>query len=369
MIRSTGFLARCSALLLSLLSIPVSAAMLPGFRVETIATADGFVSSVVADSQGTVWFTTTDGWIHRLAPDGTTSRIVQLPTRAGGNGGLLGMALLDDATAVVHYTTWYGEKVLDDVIARVDLTSGAQTVLAAFPCDVEVRERGVSSEHHGGNPTVAPDGSVFVGIGEYGGFTLAQKPEWNGGKIWRIDPQTGAATQWALGLRNPYDLAWDPMLQRIVVADNGPVGGDELHVVDEGDNCGWPLTFGTEPPAEGATPPVFTFDRTVAPTGLARLGGQHDLLRRGYLLGAFVPRALYYFSSVARNAASTPVAIFDGFSGFVIDVTEGPDGSLWLATAWNGVTSIHRLHAPARGDCNGDARVDWRDILALLAEL
>lgn len=346
----------------------VAAAMLPGFRVETVAAADGFVSSVVADSRGTVYFTTTDGWIHRV-DGGVAVPVVAVPTKAGGNGGLLGMALLDDTTAVVHYTTWSGEKVLDDVIARVDLVNGTQFVLKAFVCDIELRERGVSDEHHGGNPTIGPDGMVFVGIGEYAGRTIAQKPEWNGGKIWRIDPRTGDALQWALGMRNPYDLAWDPGLAKVVVTDNGPDAGDELNVVAEGENCGWPLTFGYQPPVEGTVAPLFTFDHTVAPTGLARLSGANALLRGGYLLGAFVTRAIYYFPSIATTPVAAPTAIFDFFPEFVIDVTEAKDGSLYFATAWGSSSTIHRLHVPARGDCNGDGATDWRDIDPLMQEV
>jgi glucose/arabinose dehydrogenase len=357
------------AVLVLLLSHHLAAEMLPGFRVDAVARGEGFVSSVVVDSKGLVYFTTTDGWIHRATGDGESERVVAMPTHAGGNGGLLGMVLVDDRTAIVHYTTWSREKVLDDVIAKVDLINSTQAVLKAFACDVELRERGVSDEHHGGNPTLGPDGMVFVGIGEYGGRTIAQKPEWNGGKIWRIDPRTGDATQWAVGMRNPYDLAWDPELQRIVIADNGPEQGDEVHVVAEGANCGWPLTFGRGAQFEGSTAPVFTFDRTVAPTGLARLSGANPLLARGYLLGAFVSRAIYYFPTLATQIVNEPTAIVEAFPEFVIDVTEGRDGSIYFATAWGAASTIYKLQPPARGDCNGDSLVDWRDIHPLVQEL
>src|SRR6185295_18838409 len=223
-----------------------SAATLPGFRVEPLARAGSFVSSVVTDSNGTIYFTTTDGWIQRV--DGSfATKTASLPTHAGGNGGLLGMALVDDRTAVVHYTTWDrdGEqdgdlaKVLDDVVSRVDLMTGAETVVHTFVCDIESRMRGASSEHHGGNPALGPDGSVFVGIGEYGGHVIAQKPEWNGGKVWHIE-RDGSTTQWALGMRNPYDLAWDPESQRVVVFVNREEGADEINLITEGSNCGWP---------------------------------------------------------------------------------------------------------------------------------
>ncbi|HEX8252836.1 MAG TPA: PQQ-dependent sugar dehydrogenase [Thermoanaerobaculia bacterium] len=345
------------------------AATLPGFRVETIARADGFVSSIVTDSRGTIYFSTTDGWIHRVDAPGAT-RLVSLPTRAGGNGGLLGMALLDDDTAAVHYTTWNGltgtaARVLDDVISKIDLRSGAETVLKTLVCDVTNRNSGASSEHHGGNLTVAPDGSIFVGIGDYGTYIIAQKPEWNAGKIWRIDP-TGNATQWARGMRNPYDLAWDPDRGSIVVADNGAEGGDELNVVHQGENCGWPHTYGNQPPVAGMVPPAYVFENTVAPTGLQRLKPDaNPMLRRGFLAGAFVTRAVYYFTNELNEA----FPVVEGFSEFVIDVTQAPNGDIYFATAGGSGTAIHRLHVPRRGDCNGDGTADARDVLPLTEEL
>jgi glucose/arabinose dehydrogenase len=355
--------------LLLLLPAAARAAMLPGFRVETVARADGFVSSLVVDSKGTVYFTTTDGWIQRI-DGGQATKIAALPTRAGGNGGLLGMALAGDDTAVVHYTTWSAHDfVLDDVIARVDLATGAETVVHAFVCDIEKRDRGVSSEHHGGNPTVAEDGSIFVAIGDYNGRTIAQKPEWNGGKIFRIDP-AGEVSQWAIGVRNPYDLVWDPGLQLLVFTDNGPDAGDELNAVAAGSNCGWPRTFGNEPPLEGAVAPQYVFPGTVAPTGLARLDGASALLPRGYLLGAFVTRAIYYVPDIEQRPAPDPIAILENFDEFVIDVTQAPSGEVYFATAsFPGSTAIHRLHIPLRGDCNGDGLADWRDFLPLMSEL
>lgn len=357
----------------ALLTTTARADLLPGFRLETVARAEGFVSSIVTDSKGTIYFTTTDGWIHRV--EGSESvRVAALPTRSGGNGGLLGMALLDDDHAVVHYTTWTHEtgelaKVLDDVIARVDLRNGAASTLHTFVCDIDNRLHGASSEHHGGNPTVAPDGSIFVGIGEYGGGLIAQKPEWNGGKIWRIDPSTGEVAQWALGMRNPYDLAWDPELERVVVADNGSAGGDELHILAQGDNAGWPWTYGDQPPLEGANVPAYVWPETVAPTGLLRLNGGNSMLKRGYLVASFVTRGLYYFPNVTTNPIAHPVPLAHALPDYVIDVTQAPNGDVIVGAAtWTG-TVIHRLHVPPRGDCNGDGAADWRDVYPMMLEV
>jgi glucose/arabinose dehydrogenase len=356
-------------LFLFLFALTLRAEVLPGFRVEAVGRVDGFVSSVVADSHGVIYVTTTDGWIHRVV-GGVASRVASLPTHAGSNGGLLGMALVDDGTAVVHYTVWGGDDlVVDDVISRVDLGSGAETVLVSFACDVEVHAHGASSEHHGGNPIVGPDGSVFVGIGEYGAQSVAQRSGWNGGRIWRIDA-SGSATQWAMGLRNPYDLAWDAERESVIASDNGENAGDELNVIPAGSNCGWPLTYGDRPGVEGMLPPVYVFPETVAPTGLARLDGANDMLRRGFLSGAFVTSSLYYFPSLTVTPVADPIAIVQGFDEAIIDVTQAASGEIYFASAsFVPTTTVYRLEVPARGDCNGDHVLDAQDMLALLREI
>jgi hypothetical protein len=67
-----------------------------------------------------------------------------------------------------------------------------------------------------------------------------------------------------------------------------------------------------------------------------------------------------------------PYAIVDAFDEFVIDVTEGPDGNVYFATAAfapGPETTIQRLVPPALGDCSGDGLVDFRDFVSLQHEL
>lgn len=344
--------------LLLLLSIRLDAATLPGLRVESLGPTAGFASSLAIDSQGTIYYSTTAGGIYRL---GQSNAIAMVVTNAIGNSGLLGMALLDDRTAVVHYTT-PGQTY--DVVSKIDLVTGAETLLHAFACDIEIPERGSNSEHHGGNPSVAPDGSIFVGIGDFGGGLIASLPDWNGGKVFRIAPN-GSVTQFARGLRNPFDTAWDVDSRRLVIADNGPVGGDEIHVVSEGAYCGWPFTYGHTPPVFGGAAPDFVFDDTVAPTGIVRLNGANPFLRRGYLVGAFVTKAIYYFPDLDAHPIPEPVTLFDHEAGFVIDIAQSASGDIYFT---NG-KAIYRLNPPPRGDCNGDGIANAADLASLSLEL
>src|SRR5256885_10256270 len=91
------------SLLLLLGSLAAPAAVLPGFSVERLGAPSGFPTSVAVDSHGTIYYTTTAGDLFRFV-DGQSIAVAHLPTQANGDSGLLGMALRDDATAVVHYT-------------------------------------------------------------------------------------------------------------------------------------------------------------------------------------------------------------------------------------------------------------------------
>ena len=352
-------------LLILLLASAARASTLPGFHVQVLQGTTGFLTALVVDSRGTIYYSIKSGDVLRIGPDekasGKAVVVAHVATEANGNCGLIGLALRDDHTAIIHYTT---PAITYDIVSAIDLNTGAESEIHRFVCDKDVAERGVSTEHHGGNLAVAPDGSIFLAIGDYGEGGLAQDPAWNGGKLWHILPD-GSAVQFALGFRNPFDLAWDAAAQRIIITDNGDAVDDEIDVVAEGDDCGWPLTAGNRPPVTGMRPPVYTFPVVVAPTGLAPLSGRNPILRRGYLLGSFVAKALFYVPDVYASPVPDPVAVIQNESDPIIDVAEGPDGSIYFASGF----VIYKLVVPASGDCNGDSVVDAADISALSKEL
>lgn len=334
-------------------------AALPGFGVRLAANTAGFTTSVVVDSKGVVYYTTQQGNVFRLDDAGQSALLAHVDTVKTGNSGLLGMALRDDKTAIVHYTT---ANQVADVVSSIDLDSGAETVIHSFYADIDVPSRGSSPEHHGGNPSIAADGSIFLPIGDYGGFVVATLPDWNGGKIFRIFPD-GSVQQFARGFRNPFDVAWDAANQRLIAPDNGDIADDEINIVHLGDDCGWPHTMGDDGPViPGTVRPVYTFPNIVAPTGLTALSGRNPILQHGYLLGGFVTKAIYYIADIDHPA---PIALIQGETTPIIDVAEGPNGEIYFCTA----TAIYRLNVPLRGDCNGDGIVDVADIDALEKEL
>jgi Glucose / Sorbosone dehydrogenase/Dockerin type I domain len=345
---------------LLMIASAVHAAALPGFRVQKLGAASGFPDSIAIDSHNTIYYTTTAGSLFRFS-NGTSQLVTRVNTTAIGDSGLLGMALLNDDTAVVHYTNG---ALTADVISTIDLKTAAETVLHSFPCDIDLPTRPCAAEHHGGNPSVGADGSIFVGIGDYGGRLIAALPEWNGGKIWRIKP-SGEVEQFARGFRNPFDTSWDDANQRLIVPDNGDLADDEINIVHFGDFCGWPLTMGSQPPIEGAVAPRYVFPIIVAPTGLIAVNGRSGYFPTGYLLSAFVTKALYYIPNIDAQPFPDPIAVISGITPMIIDVAQSPDGTIYFVAA----DGLYQLIPPLRGDCNGDGRVDAADAAALAQEL
>lgn len=328
--------------------VAVKARALPGFRVEKVDDLVPFVSSIAVDSTGQVYYSTTSG---RILRGGQT--VATVATDAMGNSGLIGMALESDDSAVVHYTT---PNQTADVIARIDLRTGRETLIHEFVCDIEVPSRGSNPEHHGGNPIVAPDGSIFVAIGDYGSFAIAARPEWNAGKVFRIRPD-GSVEQFARGFRNPFDMAWDAANERLFIPDNGDANDDEINVIQAGAFCGWPFTMGNGPEVEGAVKPVYVWPSIVAPTGV--VAPKNRWMKGGYLIGTFVGRTIFFVKD-----GGTPVSLIDAPVGSIVDVAETPDGRILFTTGF----ALYELVMPQAGDCDGNGLINAQDLDALARE-
>ncbi len=330
---------KASPLALLLFALSTHAATFPGFGVQFLGKTSGFATSIAIDSRGTIYYTSTNGNLFRFE-GGQSTLVAHVVTEGIGDSGLLGMALRDDNTAVVHYTT---PGQVADIISTIDLTTGREVILHSLICDIELPARGSSAEHHGGNPSVAADGSIFVGIGDYGGGLIAALPNWNAGKIFRIRPD-GTLEQFASGFRNPFGMVWDAANQRLIATDNGDIGNDEINIVHKGDFAGWPFTEGTKPPVPGAIPPIYTWPMTVAPTGMIALSGRNPTLRQGYLIGGFITKAIHWVPDIDVRPLPDPIVLISKETDWVIAIAEAPNGDIFFVTG----KAVYKLIVPMR---------------------
>lgn len=112
--------------------------------------------------------------------------------------------------------------------------------------------KAIITNHTGGRMALDRHGSLIVGVGEhrFDGISYpqiaAQDDTSSYGKLIRIDLETGRTSVYAKGVRNPQGLLLDQE-GNLWETEHGPRGGDELNLIHEGNNYGWPLvTYGTE---------------------------------------------------------------------------------------------------------------------------
>lgn len=108
-------------------------------------------------------------------------------------------------------------------------------------------EPGAASES-GGRMAYRGDGTLYLALGAHyiTEPKISQDPNTTFGKIIEIDLATSSWRVFSKGHRNPEGLAFLENGQ-LLATDQGPMGGDELNVITQGNNYGWPnVTLGTE---------------------------------------------------------------------------------------------------------------------------
>src|SRR5438270_608665 len=113
--------------------------------------------------------------------------------------------------------------------------------------------------------------------------------------------------------------------------------------------------MGNGPPIAGATPPVYTFSNVVAPTGIVAVNGQSPYFRSGYLLGAFVTKALYYIPDVDARPFPDPIPVLRGDTASIIDVAQAPNGDILFVTG----SAIFKLVVPIGQQSAAEAEEQW----------
>ena len=155
--------------------------------------------------------------------------------------------------------------------------------------------------HKGGQLVFGPDGFLYIGLGDGGSGGDPQNNAQNLssflGKMLRIDVDPPFATGkeyaipadnpfagggglpeiYAYGLRNPWRFSFEPVTNRMFVADVGQDSFEEIDIMQKGGNFGWRVMEGTHcfNPATGCDTsnkilPIFEYPHT---DGIAVIGG------------------------------------------------------------------------------------------------
>ncbi|PTS89507.1 MULTISPECIES: PQQ-dependent sugar dehydrogenase [unclassified Caulobacter] len=233
----------------------------------------------------------------RVGDSFTMAKGVQVPTPPGKSiacdfqgslGGVKGF-LTDPARGVAYLAYHFRPGSPDCVkLAVVRYTLSGETLSAPktlFETDPCYSEHIAALTQAGGSFAMKPDGVLYFGVGDFGGMVNAQMDDQAYGKIYRYDPRSGEVAVLAKGVRNPQGLSWAG--GSLYESEHGPKGGDEINIVHEGDNLGWPVDslgaaynrdiYGDDPLDAGfiwghstiSKSPAFAYVPSIAPTGIA----------------------------------------------------------------------------------------------------
>jgi len=211
-----------------------------------------------------------------------------------------------------------------------------------------------AGNHNGGAIHFGLDGKLYVAVGDGGSnASNSQSLGTLSGKLLRINSNgtipsdnpfvatAGARGEiWALGLRNPYTFAGDPLTGKIHINDVGQSSWEEINLAIKGANYGWPtcegMNCGSNP---NFTNPIYTYSHSV---GQAITGGAF------YRAGRFPAQydGSYFFADylggwIKRLDMNNQVTDFWNPQNGPVDLKVGLDGALYYLSIFN--ASVYKI--------------------------
>jgi glucose/arabinose dehydrogenase len=348
------------------------------FEVKTVA--DGLEQpwAIELFEDGRMLVTERPGRLRVVTPDGALSEpVTGLPeVDARDQGGLLDVAIAPDFSSSQTIYWSYAEPReggTGTALAKGRLvTDGGAPRVEDVQVIFQQQPTMDSTLHYGSRIAFAPDGTLFLTLGERSileGRVQSQDLGSHLGKVIRIhadgsvpadnpfvDREGALPEIWSYGHRNMQGATIHPDTGALWVVDHGARGGDELNTPAAGKNYGWPIiTYGIEysgePIGEGITQkegmeqPVYYWDPVIAPSGMLFYTGDVFPAWRGSLfIGSLGGEHLDRLTLDGERVVGEERLLTD-LQQRIRDVVQGPDGAIYVVTG-EGAGRILKLVAP-----------------------
>lgn len=220
----------------------------------------------------------------------------------------------------------------------LELGTGAPR-LTGFKVIWRQRPKVDSDVHFSHRIAFARDGSIFLSSGERFQFDPAQDKDSDLGKIIHLtaEGQPIGGRYYTLGHRNVLGLAFAPD-GRLWATEMGPRGGDELNLIEQGKNYGWPLaSYGShysgvpipdDHAGKGFAEPKLWWNPSISPAGLIVYSGDLFPQWKGdALFGALSGQSLVHAD---LDSASARKADRWDMDARIREVEQGPKGEIYL---------------------------------------
>lgn len=289
-----------------------------------------------------------------------------------GQGGLLDVALHPDyqknRRIYISYAaedeTGVGTEVAYGTLDG-DTLKGVRVIFRARPKQNDNR-------HFGSRLVFTPDGKLTITLGERGNRPEAQNLGSHLGTTIRLNPdgsvpddnpfvgKQGAKPEiYTYGNRNVQGAALHPETGEVWTHEHGPQGGDEINILKPGINYGWPvITYGVNygigtkigkgTHKEGMAQPLYYWDPSIAPSGMAFYTGDAFPDWKGDLFVGSLKFMLLVRLELNDGEVEHEERFLENKIGRIRDVRQGPDGYIYLLTDMDEAV-LARLE-PVKGD-------------------
>ncbi|WP_417709087.1 PQQ-dependent sugar dehydrogenase [Roseibium aggregatum] len=302
-----------------------------------------------------------DGTVMHIDPSGRQSEVDGAPeVFAQGQGGLLDIALSPDFSSdrTVFLTYSQGSPAgAGTSLFRARLANGFEGgfVLEDGQTIFSGNNKSYGGRHFGSRLAFAPDGTLFMTVGERGDGERAQDNSDHAGSVLRLtrdgqpapdNPFVGRNDAkpeiWSYGHRNPQGAAIHPETGVLWTVEHGARGGDEINIPEAGKNYGWPVIsygrhysgskIGEGTSKDGMEQPIHYWDPSIAPSGMAFVTSDlYPEWKGDILVGALAGQHLARVDLEDGKVVGEEKLLTD-LGERIRDVRQGPDGYIYVLT-------------------------------------
>jgi glucose/arabinose dehydrogenase len=350
-VRELVYIASFSALT----ALHAAAATLPAGFSET-AVANGLLNPTAMQfaPDGRLFVAEQGGRLRVIKDDALLATpFLTVTVSSAGERGLLGIAF-DPSFATNHFVYIYYTATSPAVHNRISRFT-ANGDVAAVGSEVvifELDNLSTATNHNGGALAFGPDGKLYAAVGENANGANAQSMTTVLGKMLRINkdgtipadnPFLASTTGknraiWALGLRNPFTFAFNPVGTELFINDVGQNTWEEIDTGIAGANYGWPDTEGptTDP---RFVSPLYAYDHTTgacAITGGAFYAPLTTQFPSDYVRDYFFADYCGGWIKKLDPSANNAVTTFATGIASPVDLKVSDDGSLYYLARGSG---------------------------------
>ncbi len=307
-----------------------------------------------------------DGELLHFSAEGQRTNVRGVPdVWADGQGGLLDVMVPRDFAQSRQVFLSFSKRQRGG--AGTALAVGTLSPNRAQLTNVQVifEQSGGSSggRHFGSRIVEAPDGTIFLTIGDRGDRPSAQDRARHNGSVIRVNRdgtvprdnpfvgQTNIRSEiWSYGHRNPQGATLD-LDGNLWTAEHGARGGDEINRIRKGANFGWPVIsygvhysggkIGEGTAKSGMEQPAFFWDPSIAPSGMMIYSGKLWPEWRGDAFVGSLKFGMISRLETGRGGTREVERLQSDETARVRDVREAPDGSIWFLSVGNG--ALYRM--------------------------